>query len=220
MELTEFWTILSANGIILDAEQLKQIERYVGELKYWNEKVNLVSRKDIDNLLENHILHSLSILKYVEIPKKATCLDVGTGGGLPGIPIKIARPDVKMILLDSIAKKIKTTSMLSKHTELRNIEAKCARAEEFAKDKNNWASFDVVFSRGVAKVHTVVAWVKNLLKSNGKIILFKGGNLIQEIEETKKMFSNIEINEILLEMVGYDKFKKDEKKVVICKFSK
>ncbi|MGB9912782.1 MAG: 16S rRNA (guanine(527)-N(7))-methyltransferase RsmG, partial [Candidatus Kapaibacteriota bacterium] len=119
MELTEFWTILSANGIILEVEQLKQIERFVKELTYWNDKINLISRKDIDNILENHILHSLSILKYVEIPQKANTLDVGTGGGLPGIPLKIARPDINMILIDSIAKKIKITDMLAKHTGLR-----------------------------------------------------------------------------------------------------
>ncbi len=218
MELTEFWTILSANGIILEVEQLKLIERYVKELTYWNEKVNLVSRKDIQNVLENHILHSLSILKYVDIPQKARCIDVGTGGGLPGIPLKIARPDITMILIDSIAKKVKITEMLAKHTELRNIEAICARAEEFAKDKNNFARFDVVLSRGVGKITTIVAWVKNTLRNNGQIVLLKGGDLTEEINEAKKMFSNLVVNEILIDLVGYDKFKKDDKKIVVCKF--
>lgn len=219
MELTEFWTILSANGIILETEQLEQIKRYERELKYWNDKVNLISRKDIENLLENHILHSLSALKFIDIPKKANCIDVGTGGGLPGIPIKIARPDINMILLDSISKKVKITDMLAKHTGLRNIQAICSRAEEFAKDKNNWSRFDVVFSRGVAKISTIVAWIKNLLKKDAKIVLYKGGNLLDEIADTKKMFPKIEINEILIDLVGYDKFKKDEKKIIVCKFS-
>lgn len=218
MELTEFWTILSANGIILETEQLEQIRRYEKELKYWNEKVNLISRKDIEHLLENHILHSLSVLKFVEIPKKAMCIDVGTGGGLPGIPIKIARPDISMILLDSIAKKVKITDMLAKHTGLRNIQAICSRAEEYARDKNNWFRFDVIFSRGVAKIHTIIAWIKNIMKKSGMIVLYKGGNLLDEIEMTKKMFPNVEINEILIDLVGYEKFKKDEKKIVVCKF--
>jgi 16S rRNA (guanine527-N7)-methyltransferase len=219
MLLTELWTILSANGIILEVEQLKQIERYTKELTYWNEKVNLVSRKDIDNLLENHILHSLSILKYVEIPQKANCIDIGTGGGLPGIPIKIARHDINMVLLDSIAKKIKITEMLAKHTGLRNIQAVCMRAEEFAKIKNNWARFDVVFSRGVAKLKTNIAWVKNLLKPGGKIVLLKGGDLKEEIEDAKKMFPNMEIKEFLIDLVGYEKFKNEDKKVLICQFA-
>ncbi len=219
MELTEFWTILSANGIILDVEQLKLIERYSKELSYWNEKVNLISRKDIDNFLENHILHSLCVLKYVDIPKKAQCIDIGTGGGLPGIPIKIARPDVKMLLLDSIAKKIKITAMLAKHTSLRGIEAVCKRAEEFAKEKNNYKRFDVVFARSVAKIKTVVIWVKEMLKTDGKIVFLKGGNLKDEIEDAKKLYENLELDEILIDLIGYEKFKKEEKKIIICKFS-
>ncbi|MFA6571475.1 MAG: RsmG family class I SAM-dependent methyltransferase, partial [Bacteroidota bacterium] len=75
MEFVEFWTICSTNGIIIDKEQLDNFKRYEAELKYWNEKVNLISRKDIEEILEKHILHSLSILKYIEIPDKARCLD-------------------------------------------------------------------------------------------------------------------------------------------------
>jgi len=218
MEITEFWTILSANGIILEPEQLKLIERYVQELSYWNERVNLISRKDTENILENHILHSLSLLKYVEIPKKARCIDVGTGGGLPGIPIKIARTDLFMTLLDSIKKKIKITEMLAKHTGLRNINAICMRAEDFARIKNNFATFDVVISRAVGKIGTVIAWTKDILKSGGLLVFLKGGNLEEEKENAKKMFKNLLIEEYLIDLVGYEKFKKDEKKVVICKF--
>ncbi|MCX7908003.1 MAG: 16S rRNA (guanine(527)-N(7))-methyltransferase RsmG [Ignavibacteria bacterium] len=220
MELTEFWTILSANGIILEVEQLQLIERYQRELIYWNNKVNLISRKDTENVLENHILHSMSILKYVPIPQNAVCIDVGTGGGLPGIPIKIARIDLRMTLLDSVAKKIKITDLLAKHTGLKNITTICARAEEFAQNKNNFAQFDVVFARGVAKIGTIVAWVKNLLKENGKIVLLKGGDLNSEIRDAKKMFPKIEINEILIDLFGYERFKKDEKKVLVCKLPK
>ncbi len=218
MEITEFWTILSANSIILEKDQLKLIERYVNELIYWNEKVNLISRKDATNLLEHHILHCLSILKYVEIPQKTRCLDVGTGGGLPGIPIKIARPDLYMTLIDSIKKKVKITEMLAKHTGLRNINVVCNRVEEFAKDKNNFSIFDVVFSRAVGKIATVVVWTKNILKPNGIIVFLKGGDLKDEIEDARKMFINIEINEHLIDLVGYERFKKDEKKIILCKF--
>lgn len=218
MELTEFWTILSCNGIILEVEQLRQIERFAKELTYWNEKVNLISRKDIDNLLENHILHSLSALRFIDIPRKAKCLDVGTGGGLPGIPLKIARPDVSMLLMDSIAKKINITNMLAQHTGLKNIEGICRRVEDFSKDKNNWARFDVVLSRGVAKIVTIVSWVKNLVKQNGKIVLYKGGDLSYEIEMAEKMFSNLKVEERLINLIGYDGFEKEQKKIVICWF--
>ncbi len=219
MELTEFWTILSANGIILEPEQLVIIERYAKELTYWNEKVNLISRKDIENLLEQHILHSISCLKFVEISHKARCIDVGSGGGLPGIPIKIARPDVYMILVDSIAKKIKITSMLAKHTNLRNIEAICSRVEDLAKDKSYAHKFDFAFARGVSKIKQIIEWVKPIIKPDGKIVLFKGGNLQNEIDEATKKFKNLKVSEKLMELVGYEKFAKDEKKIVVCQFN-
>ncbi len=218
MELTEFWTILSSNGIILEVEQLRQIERFAKELIYWNEKVNLISRKDIENLLEKHILHSLSVLKLINIPRKARCLDVGTGGGLPGIPLKIVRPDISMLLMDSIAKKMKITNMLAQHTGLKNIEVICCRAEDFSKNKNNWARFDVVLSRGVAKIGTIVSWVKNLVKQNGKIVLYKGGDLSYEIEMAKKMFPNLNVEERIINLIGYDDFEKEQKKIVTCWF--
>lgn len=218
MELTKFWTILSSNGIILEVEQLRQIERFAKELVYWNEKVNLISRKDINNLLEKHILHSLSILKFIDIPRKAKCLDLGTGGGLPGIPLKIARPDISMLLIDSISKKMKITNILAQHTGLKNIEGVCCRAEDFSKNKNNWARFDVVLSRGVAKIGTIVSWVKNLVKQSGKIVLYKGGNLSNEIQMAKKMFPNLNVEEKIINLIGYDEFGKEQKKIVTCWF--
>ena len=96
----DFWTTCSANDIVLEKEQVDALKRYHDELIYWNAKVNMISRKDEDNVWDRHILHSLAILKYVTIRPKARVLDVGTGGGLPGIPIKIARPDLKMLLVD------------------------------------------------------------------------------------------------------------------------
>jgi len=152
MDLTEFWTIASGNGIVLDKEQLERIERFAKELVYWNKQVNLISRKDEENVLENHILHSISLLKYLEIPPKSRCLDIGTGGGLPGIPIAIATGNISMLLIDSIAKKIKITNMLAKHTGLRNIEAICMRVENLAQNDKYLEHFDFVFARAVTKI--------------------------------------------------------------------
>lgn len=218
MELTEFWTILAANSIILEPQQLRAIERYNEELKYWNERINLISRKDIDNLLENHILHSISILKFVELPKKARCLDVGTGGGLPGIPLKIARSDLQMVLVDSMGKKVKITQMLAKHTGLNGIEVIQSRVEDLKTDNKYKSKFDFVLSRAVGKISRVVAWVKPLLKPNGKIVFLKGGDLTDEINETKKIFSNLKLQESLIRLVGYKKFEEEDKKIVVCQF--
>ena len=146
MDIVEFWTICSANGIVLSKEQIRQIERYRDELVYWNEKVNLISRKDVENVLENHILHSLSVLKYVNLPLKSRCLDLGTGGGLPGIPVSIANPEARMLLVDSIGKKIKITDMLAKHTGNKYIKAMNARVEDLANKKEYNSYFDFVFA--------------------------------------------------------------------------
>ena len=142
MELSEFWTLCSSNGIVLEKKQLDMFTRFIEELLYWNQKVNLISRKDEENIVVNHIIHSLSSLKYIELPAKARCLDVGTGGGLPGIPITIAKPTIHMLLVDSIAKKAKIADMLAKHTGVRTIGAKTARAEELQKEKQYLMHFE------------------------------------------------------------------------------
>jgi len=111
-DIVDLWTVCSRNGIILEEDQLVMLERYHKDLVYWNKRVNLVSRKDIHHLYARHFLHSLAILKYVDIPHKAWVIDIGTGGGLPGLPLKIARPDLRIVLIDSMAKKTKMVKIL------------------------------------------------------------------------------------------------------------
>ena len=217
MELTEFWTIASANGIVLDNDQIERIERYARELIYWNKQVNLISRKDEENVLENHILHCISALKYINIPAKSRCLDVGTGGGLPGIPIAIATGNIFMLLVDSIAKKIKITSMLAKHTGLRNLEATSIRVENLAQNKRYINHFDIVFARAVTKISDLLCWTHNLAKKTANFVFFKGGDISEEIAFAKKKFPNYEFKIIDIDLHGYKKFKEDEKKIVVIK---
>lgn len=218
MDLIKFWTVCSLNGIILDEKQMALIERYTSELIYWNKKINLISRKDEDNLLERHILHSLTPLKYLNIKEKSLCLDVGTGGGLPGIPLKIARQDLNFFLIDSIAKKIKMADMFAKHTELKDIKALTIRAEDFAKNYSQKIKFDYIFSRAVARTDFIIEWVKNIIKKGGLIVLYKGGNLDGEIKAAKTNFRNLEIEIVDIEMNACSWFKEEEKKLLICKF--
>ena len=220
MELLEFWTICSSNGIILEKSHLDALERYHKELLYWNEKINLISRRDEENLWEHHILHSLAPFKYIDFKPKAKCIDIGTGGGLPGIPICIARPDMKMVLCDSIAKKIKMTQMFAQHSGCRFMEAVCARAEELYEKPSMAGSFDYVFSRAVAKISDLVNWSQRLVKKNASIVLFKGGDIESEIETALERYPNLQITEVLIKFVGYDWFEKQAKKLVICTFSK
>lgn len=215
MDFTEFWTICSLNGIILDETMSRNIQRFQQELTYWNERVNLISRQDAKNILEKHILHSLVILKYEKISYKARVIDVGCGAGFPGTILKIARPDIYLTLVDSIVKKLKIAKMLANHTSLRNINAIAKRVEDLAKESNYLGKYDYVVSRAVASTDKLVQWSLNLLKQNGKFILLKGGNLEQEIKDTKKYFPKLIIKEIPIDLIGFDYFKEEDKKVLI-----
>ena len=215
MEYTEFWTILSANNIVLDVEQLEQFKRYEKELLYWNEKINLISRQDEQNILEKHFLHCLAILKYVEFPKKARCLDIGTGAGFPGLPLKIALPEIYMTLSDSIRKKLKTTEMFAKHTGLRNIECKLGRIEDLHKDKKYNQYFDIICSRAVAQTVKLIDWSLLLLKNTGKFVFLKGGDLENEVNDAKKKYPQLNFTVMEIDMLGCDWLKNEEKKIII-----
>jgi len=210
----DFWTTCSANSIVLDKEQMERLTRYHDELKYWNARVNMVSRKDESHLWDRHILHSLVILKYVNIPKKARVLDIGTGGGLPGIPIKIARPDVRMLLVDSIRKKISMTQMFAEHTGLKDVEARCARVEDLVTETHYRAAFDVIISRAVARTAALLSWSSPLLAPTGIYAFLKGGDLTEELDEAREMFPDAKITVHNVKLFGAPWFEADEKKVV------
>ncbi len=216
MDLAAFWTICSSNGIVLDRQQLDAFERYERELRYWNERINLVSRKDIEHLFERHILHSLAVLTAVDIPQKARCMDVGTGGGLPGIPLVIARPDLRMVLVDSVRKKLRTAEMLARHTGHRFIEAECARVEELAQRKPSYrAAFDVIIARAVADTRTLLEWTAALVKPGGMHLLLKGGDLRQEINTACAAFPSATIVERPLRLRGVPWLEEQQKKLLI-----
>lgn len=217
MELTEFWTICGANAIPLDVEQLHAIERYANEIVYWNERVNMISRKDCENVYERHILHSLMICKYAEFGQKSWVLDIGTGGGFPGIPLAIARPDLRILLTDSIAKKVKMTEMFASHTGRRDVKARCVRVEELQKEKDMIGKFDTITARAVAPILSLMDWSFPLLKKNGQYVLLKGGNLDQEISDAQKAYPFCEFTEHRIDCVGYNYFAQEEKKVIVIK---
>jgi len=215
MEFTEFWTILSANGIVLDVEQIDLFKCYHKELMYWNQKINLISRQDEDNILEKHFIHSLSIIKYVDIPLKAICLDIGTGGGFPGLPLKITRPDIIMLLSDSVKKKLTITEMFSKHTKLHNISCILGRIENLCNDKNYLQHFDIIVSRAVAKIDKLLDWCLQLIKDNGKFIFLKGGNIDEEINQAQKKYNKLHFEIKNINILGCKSINTADKKIVI-----
>lgn len=164
----------------LTLQQINQFEQLFDLYSLWNSQINVISRKDIDLLYERHVLHSLGIAKVISFKANTQILDVGTGGGFPGIPLAIMFPESNFLLVDSIGKKIKVVTEVAKALGLKNVEGKHQRAEEIDK------KFDFVVSRAVTEFPVFYNWVKNkfLSKSfndlpNG-ILYLKGGDLKEE----------------------------------------
>ena len=151
---------------------------------YWNERVNVVSRKDIDNLYEKHVLHSLGIAKVHQFSMDTSILDVGTGGGFPGIPLAILFPESQFFLVDSIGKKIMVVNKVAEALKLENVRAQQIRAEQINE------SFHFVVSRAVSRLGSFYPWVNNkFYKGYDKglkhgILYLKGGDLKEEIRES------------------------------------
>ena len=152
--------------------QLNQFAALDGLYKDWNSKINVISRKDIDGLYEKHVLHSLSIAAAFKFEPGMEILDIGTGGGFPGIPLAIFFPEVKFLLVDSIAKKLKVVDAVAEGLELKNVTTQHIRVEEIKNRK-----FDFVVSRAVAPLKDLWRWSKPLLKKSH-------GSLIQSREST------------------------------------
>ena len=149
----------------------------------WNSRINVISRKDMDSFYEHHVLHSLGIAKVLLFQSQARVLDVGTGGGFPGIPLAILFPKVQFILIDSKKKKIRVVHEITKSLGMTNISAEQIRAEEYLE------KVDFVVSRAVTQMSRFVPWVKNNIKSKSKhklkngILYLKGGDLNQELKK-------------------------------------
>ena len=222
MTITELGSLLSKNGLDLSAQQLDGLLQYAELLKAKNQVVNLISRKDEDNILEKHILHSLTLLipsvSNFVIPQNATVFDIGTGGGLPGIPIKIVRPDISIALVDSIGKKIVAVQEFIDALGFENTRAITDRGEVLATKAGHKKHYDVIVSRAVAPLDELVGWTKDLIKPGATLLALKGGDLSEEINRTRKIKYVKDISESLLTLSGYDEFVRDEKKVVRVSF--
>lgn len=165
----------------LKPEQYLQLEEFLVVLKEWNQKINLVSRVDIEHLFERHLLPSLSIAKICQFAPGSKILDVGTGGGFPGIPLAICFPEVKFCLIDSIGKKINVVRSIAQALELKNVEAIQIRAE----DLND--QFDFIIGRAVTALPRFISWVENKIRPGSKstlpngILYLKGGDFAEEL---------------------------------------
>ncbi|MCC5920885.1 MAG: 16S rRNA (guanine(527)-N(7))-methyltransferase RsmG [Cyclobacteriaceae bacterium] len=177
--------LLQQHFPLISSKQLDQFSQLEVAFLEWNSKINMVSRKDTDELFTRHILHSLAIAKVFEFPNQSKILDVGTGGGFPGIPLAILFPNCHFHLVDSIGKKIKVVNDLIDQLALTHVSAEQIRAEKL---KNK---YHYVVSRAVTRLHPFYSWVHNKFEkkqlsdrfANG-IFYLKGGDLEDEIEES------------------------------------
>lgn len=172
----------------LTEKQIEQLDRLQELYEDWNSKINVISRKDMDQFYVHHVLHSLGIAKVMGFQPGTKVLDIGTGGGFPGIPLAILFPDTHFHLVDSIGKKITVVKEVAKALKLSNVEAQQVRAETLVR------KYDFVISRAVTRMINFYPWVKGKIKKedfnefpNG-ILYLKGGEVDEEMEETGKSY--------------------------------
>ncbi len=177
----------------LTEHQTKQFKSLYELYFDWNSKINVISRKDIESLYEKHILHSLAIAKYIQFEKGTKILDIGTGGGFPGIPLAILFPETEFTLCDSVAKKIKVAEEISKGIGLNNIDFVVGRVENLKEE------FHFILSRAVAPMETLYRWTQDYIAEecfnselNGYLLL-KGGDLKEEIKDLKKLNAKLHV---------------------------
>lgn len=170
----------------LTSEQEEKFEALLPLYLEWNEKINVISRKDMDNFYTHHVLHSLAIAKYIQFVKGTSILDVGTGGGFPGVPLAIMFPDASFHLIDSIGKKIKVVQAISESLQLQNLSAEQIRAEQIKQQ------FDFIVSRAVTSLPEFLQWTAKKYHGRSKnskpngILYLKGGDLSQELQQIPK----------------------------------
>jgi 16S rRNA (guanine527-N7)-methyltransferase len=184
----------------LTNQQKKRFEALKPLYTDWNSKINVISRKDMDEFYTHHVLHSLGIAKVIEFEPMTMVLDVGTGGGFPGIPLAIMFEEVEFHLIDSIGKKIRVVKAVAEELGLKNVKAEQLRAEQTPN-----AMYDFVLSRGVTRSLPFYEWVKNKFSKNeynklaNGILHLKGGDLTEEIKELGRKYKIYELKDFFEE---------------------
>lgn len=172
------------NQIMLNDKQAEMFYKYMELLLDWNQKINLTAIIEQDEIILKHFIDCITILPYLN--EKDRIIDVGTGAGFPGVPLKIMKENAEIVLMDSLNKRIKFLNEVIENLKLKNINAIHARAEELARDKKHREKYDIATSRAVAKLNTLLEYMLPFVKVGGKCICMKSSNIEEELEESKK----------------------------------
>ena len=177
---------LSQIGITLSDKQKEQFDKFYELLVEWNKVMNLTGITEYEEVNEKHFVDSLSIVKAIDMNQVHSLVDIGTGAGFPGIPLKIAFPHIKVVLLDSLNKRINFLNTVIKELGLENIETIHGRAEDFAKQPEYREQFDLCVSRAVANLATLSEYCIPYVKKDGMFVPYKSGEIDEEVEQSKK----------------------------------
>ncbi len=230
-----FRSVCEKNGLSITETQLDLIDRYVGLLLDWNKKINLISRRDEANVWERHILHSIAMLFKLDPSLDASVLDLGAGGGLPGVPIKIVSPSVELTCLESVKKKTVALENMLKELSITDVNVVWGRAEELATRNSFCSQFDYVICRAVAPLDKLAKWSAPLLRKShasgpddreptlgnrlrvpcGSLIAWKGGELERELTVTRKLKSVGSVTVIPLVFRGSETIEATDKHLVV-----
>ena len=188
MELIEFKKIFleesKNNNIDIDEKQIEIFYQYMNGILDWNEKINLTAIKDENEFIVKHFIDSLTVSKYIE--EKIHVIDIGTGAGFPGIPLKIANPTINITLIDSINKKLNVIREINQTINLNNINIIHTRAEDLANKEEYREKFDIATTRAVSNLTTILEYMLPFVKIGGKAICMKGPGYKEELEQAKK----------------------------------
>ena len=177
---------LEALDIVLDQEQIDQFDKYYEILVEWNKVMNLTGITEYQEVVEKHFLDSLSIVKVMDMDQAERVIDIGTGAGFPGIPLKIAFPKLDIVLLDSLNKRIRFLDHVIEELGLEGIRTIHGRAEDFARDGKYRERFDLCVSRAVANLSSLSEYCLPYVKVGGRFVAYKSGDIAEEVNDTSK----------------------------------
>lgn len=190
----------------LSDKQLNRLQELNELYRYWNARINVISRKDIDNLMLHHVLHSLAIARVFRFIPGTSIMDIGTGGGFPGIPLAIMFPQCRFTLVDSITKKIRVATEIAETLGLQNVTPVAARAESITEQ------YDFIVSRAVAPIPKLMGWIEKNIKPGGAnpyangLICLKGGDLTEELKPYRKWAEKWPVQEFFAEKFFAEKY--------------